>query len=169
MKNLEMNLGVVIRPYMSQADIDFVISGQLELYKTEFGFDTLAWISYVNDGVNELMRKFHPAKDCLLILEKDSFPAGSVAITHDDEDTARLRFLFIKQEARGFGAGRRLVGTAVGFCRNSGYKRICLWTFDQLDAARHLYGSAGFRITETQRNETWSDTPLLEERWELEL
>jgi GNAT superfamily N-acetyltransferase len=169
MENLETGDKVIIRPFESQSDIDFVISGQLELYKTEFGFGTPAWVAYVTDGVNELVRKFNPDKDCLLILEKGGAPAGSIAITHDDGETAKLRFFFIKPEARGFGAGRRLVETAVGFCRKSGYTRVYLWTFDQLDAARHLYGSAGFRITETQRNDAWGDTVLLEERWVLEL
>lgn len=158
-----------IRPFRTQSDIEFVISGQLELYKAEFGFDTPAWVAYVTDGVNELVRKFDPEKDCLLILEKGAAPAGSIAIAHDDSRTAKLRFFFIKSEYRGFGAGRRLVETAVGFCRKSGYARVYLWTFDQLDAARHLYGSAGFRITETRLNDAWSDTVLLEERWELEL
>ncbi len=169
MENFEIRDGVVIRPYMSQSDIDFVISGQLELYEAEFGFDTPAWVAYVTDGVNELVRRFDTEKDCLLILEKDGVPAGSIAITHDDIETAKLRFFFIKHGARGFGAGRRLVETVVGFCRKRGYKRVYLWTFDQLDAARHLYGGAGFRVTETQFNDAWGDTVLLEERWELEL
>lgn len=158
-----------IRPFRTQSDIEFVISGQLELYKAEFGFDTPTWVAYVTDGVNELVRKFDPEKDCLLILEKGAAPAGSIAITHDDNKTAKLRFFFIKPEYRGFGAGRRLVETAVGFCRKSGYARVYLWTFDRLDTARHLYGSAGFRITETRFNDEWGDTVLLEERWELEL
>lgn len=158
-----------IRPYRSEADVRFVIAGQLELYEKEFGFNTPAWIAYVTDGVNELVKQFDDRKDCLYILEKNGVPLGSVAITHQDDGTAKLRFLFLKPEARGYGAGGALVDMAVDFCRRNNYKHILLWTFNTLDAARHIYRSRGFNITDTQTNDTWSSSVLLEERWDLDL
>lgn len=158
-----------IRPFNSADDVQFVISSQLELYETEFGFNTPAWISYVTDGVHELTNNFDDEKDCLYILEKDGVPSGSIAIAHQNNDTGKLRFFFLKPEARGVGAGMRLVDLAVDFCRQVNYKRIFLWTFSTLDAARHIYGRKGFRITDTQTNDTWGNEVLLEERWDLDL
>jgi hypothetical protein len=48
-----------------------------------------------------------------------------------------------------------------------GYRRVFLWTFSTLAAARHLYASKGFRITETHENSGWGET-ILEERWDLD-
>lgn len=159
----------IIRPYRSEDDVRFVISGQLELYETEFGFNTPAWIAYVTDGVHELVNQFDDRKDCLYILEYAGVPSGSVAIAHQDDGTAKLRFLFLKPETRGQGAGSALVEMAVDFCRRSSYKHIFLWTFSTLDAARHIYSSTGFRLTQTQTNDTWGSAVLLEERWDLDL
>jgi uncharacterized protein YbbK (DUF523 family)/GNAT superfamily N-acetyltransferase len=167
LSGLEPRDEISVRDYRAKDDVDFVISGQLELYKAEFGFDTPAWAAYVTDGVHDLARRFDPERDCLLILEKNGVPGGSIAIVHENGMTAKLRFFFLKPELRGRGAGRKLFEAALDFCRRKKYKRVYLWTFDRLDAARHLYAGAGFRLTETQENDTWSSAVLLEERWEL--
>jgi len=52
---------------------------------------------------------------------------------------------------RGQGAGHKLLDMAVDFCKEKRYERVFLWTFSTLLAARHLYESKGFHITETQR------------------
>lgn len=36
---------------------------------------------------------------------------------------------------------------AVDFCRDRQYKKVFLWTFDELHAAIHLYRSFGFERT----------------------
>lgn len=157
----------VIRPFR-ESDVDYVISGQLRLYAAEYGFTSEVWKSYVTDGVHDLIDRFDAEKDCLYILECDGVPSGSVAITHTDGNTAQLRFFFIESTMRGLGVGRKLIDRVVDFCGEKGYDRIILWTFSTLYAARHLYESKGFRITETQQNNDWGE-PILEERWDLEL
>lgn len=160
---------IVIRPFNSEDDVKFVISGQLNLYETEFGFKTPTWVAYITDGVNELVNKFDNEKDCLYILESNGVPSGSIAITHHNYNTAKLRFFFLKPELRGLGAGRKLVDMAVDFCKQKRYKHIFLWTFSTLNAARHIYNSKGFKITDTRKNDSWGNTVLLEERWDLDL
>ena len=157
----------VIRP-LRQEDIDFVISGQIWLYETEYGFTSDIWKGYVRDGVNKLVARFDEQKDCVLILEAGGAPAGCIAITHTGDDTAQLRFFFVESTARGLGAGRMLMDMAMEFCRDKKYKHVFLWTCDQLDAARYLYASHGFAITDTHKNDEWG-APVVEERWDLEL
>ncbi len=41
------------------------------------------------------------------------------------------------------------------FCRGRGYSKIYLWTFQGLDAARHLYQQAGFRLLKEQPGTQW--------------
>ncbi|OPY28678.1 MAG: TDP-fucosamine acetyltransferase [Methanocella sp. PtaU1.Bin125] len=104
----------------------------------------------------------------MYILENDGVPSGCVAITHVDEATAQLRFYFLEPEMRGLGAGHKLLDMAIDFCKEKKYERVFLWTFSTLMAARHLYGSKGFQITDTHENNDWGE-PVLEERWDLEL
>ncbi|MGL4667128.1 MAG: GNAT family N-acetyltransferase [Saezia sp.] len=159
---------VNIRSYKSDADVNFVITSQLQLYKAEYGFDSDVWKEYLMGGVRQLMAHFNPAKDCLYILEVDGKLAGSIAITHAEDTAAQLRFFFVQEETRGMGAGGMLVDKVLDSCRDKGYHRVFLWTFSTLHVARHLYAQKGFVLTETQQNSDWG-TPILEERWEMVL
>lgn len=164
---LEKAKAVTIRPY-TQADIPFVIRDQIRLYETEYGFSSDAWKTYVADAVNRLVERFDSTLDCMLILEYNGSPAGCIAITHAEGETAQLRFFFLGDAVRGLGLGGRLMELAVVFCREKEYKRIFLWTCSKLHAARHLYQKHGFHITQTQENDDWGQT-VLEERWDVSL
>jgi GNAT superfamily N-acetyltransferase len=158
---------ITLRPFR-EPDIDFVISRQLASYAAEHGFTSEIWKAYLTGGVNDFIRQFDSARDCMYIAEHDRVPCGCIAITHADDATAQLRFFFMEKEFRGNGTGRRLIDHATGFCRHAKYERVFLWTFSTLDAARHLYAGSGFQVTETQVNCEWGE-PVLEELWELEL
>ncbi len=166
-ENPEAAAHLLIRPFTSK-DLDFVIQGQLKLYEAEYGFNSAIWRSYITDGVHGLAHNFDIEKDCILILEHREAPAGCAAVAHISGETAQFRFFFIERELRGLGAGRRLLDAAMEFCREKKYKRVFLWTFSTLHAARHLYESMGFKLTEAHGKSDWG-TPITEERWELEL
>jgi len=82
--------------------------------------------------------------------------------------TAQFRFLFLDSKIRGLGLGRKLLDMSIDFCKENEYKRVFLWTFSTLQAARYLYKNKGFTITETKENNEWG-TPILEELWEIDL
>ncbi len=85
-----------------------------------------------------------------------------------DERTAKLRLLIVDPAARGRGLGRALVGEAVAFARDAGYRRMTLWTFDELSAARAIYENAGFaRVAATPERSFGRDH--VAEVWELAL
>jgi GNAT superfamily N-acetyltransferase len=159
--------GITIRPFVAD-DIGFVVSRQLSFYAREYGFTSETWKAYLTGGVEAFVNSFDDTKDCMYILEKDRRPSGCIAITHVDELTAQLRFFFVEPAVQGRGAGRMLLGRAIGFCREKPYRQVFLWTFSTLMPARHLYAGSGFRVTETRINNDWG-TSVLEERWNLEL
>ena len=162
-----LSKGIIIRPFGLE-DVNFIIAGQLELYEREYGFTSHIWKAYLKGGVQDLKNQFDEEKECIYILEYDGVPSGCAAVKHVDEVTAKFRFLFLNSELRGIGAGHKLLDMTIDFCKEKGYKRIFLWTFSNLEAARHLYKSKGFKITETQENNEWGTT-ILEERWEIDL
>ncbi|GAB6107759.1 bifunctional helix-turn-helix transcriptional regulator/GNAT family N-acetyltransferase [Fusibacter bizertensis] len=158
---------ISIRPF-TPADIDFIISRQIKLYENEYGFTTEVWKSYVRNGVNQLVTQFDISRDCLYILEYGGQPSGCIAIAHTSAETAQLRFFFVEDKLRGLGAGHKLIDMAINFCREKLYKHVFLWTFSDLEAARHLYALKGFHIEDKHENNEWG-SPIIEERWILEL
>jgi len=94
------------------------------------------------------------------------------AITLDSinaaNEGAHLRWFILSDALRGQGIGSRLIDTAIAFCRQQGYRRIYLWTFEGLGAARHLYEKAGFVLTEQRQGMQWG-TKVNEQRFELDL
>ena len=94
---------------------------------------------------------------------------GSIAIDaiHFKKEGAHLRWFIVSDALRGSGIGHQLIKTAIDFCRNKDYKRIYLWSFEGLDAARHLYEKVGFRLVEQQRGSQWGKE-VNEQRFELQ-
>lgn len=158
---------ISIRPFQEK-DIEYVIDRQLSLYQSERQFTTQTWKKYLTQGVLELVEKFDPKKDCMLILECDGNASGCIAITHTQDNTAQLRYFFLDPEIRGLGAGTALLNQALEFCREKNYSHVFLWTVSAQESARRLYQKAGFRISQTSENNTWG-SPVLEEKWDLDL
>jgi GNAT superfamily N-acetyltransferase len=95
---------------------------------------------------------------------------GSIAIdgSHAIADGAHLRWFVISDALRGKGVGNQLMETAIDFCRGSGYRRVYLWTFEGLNAARHLYEKNGFSLVEQQKGAQWGKE-VNEQRFVLDL
>jgi GNAT superfamily N-acetyltransferase len=86
---------------------------------------------------------------------------------HAAEQGAHLRWFITSDEIRGSGAGNALMGAAMAFCREREYRRVYLWTFDGLGAARHLYEKFGFRLVHQHRGSQWG-AEVEEQRFELQ-
>jgi GNAT superfamily N-acetyltransferase len=95
---------------------------------------------------------------------------GSIAIDCSGaaKDGAHLRWFIASDKGRGTGTGTALLTSALDFCRMKKYGKVYLWTFDGLEAARHLYEKAGFRLARQQRGTQWG-IAVDEQRFELEL
>jgi GNAT superfamily N-acetyltransferase len=81
---------------------------------------------------------------------------------------AHLRWFIVSDSLRGNGVGSKLITIALDFCRMRKYKKIYLWTFEGLNAARHLYEKHGFRVTQQQRGNQWG-SEVNEQRFESHL
>jgi GNAT superfamily N-acetyltransferase len=120
--------------------------------------------------LGQFVDHFDPSRDGLWTAVAAGRVEGSIAIdgSHAAPGEAHLRWFIIDASQRGRGTGRRLLDEAVGFCRRSGRRRVTLWTFQGLDAARKLYEQAGFRLAEERRGAQWG-TEVTEQSFELVL
>lgn len=125
-------------------------------YARTVGF-TAQFEAKVATELAEFCLRYDAARDGLWLAERDGVIHGSVVIdaSHDAEARAHLRWFIASDESRGSGTGSLLLGAAMAFCREHAYRKVYLWTFDELHAARHLYEKHGFRLARTQRGSQW--------------
>src|SRR5690606_3238062 len=106
----------------------------------------------------------------LWVADFDGEVAGSVFVVPaaGEEGTAQLRMLYVEPAFRGKGIGAMLVNQAVTFARDSGYKRMILWTQDCLVSARRIYQGAGFVLAREEKHHSFG-ADLNGQYWELDL
>ena len=113
--------------------------------------------SQVATDLVEFMGRFDAERDGIWTASLGGRVEGSVAIDSSRVDTkgAHLRWFIVSDALRGQGIGSRLINAAIDSCRARGYPLVYLWTFEGLDAARHLYEKAGFVISDQRRGTQW--------------
>jgi len=91
---------------------------------------------------------------------------GSVSLDGEDfgDSTAHLRWFIVNPNAQGVGVGKRLIEKATAFVDKNGFRQTRLWTFQGLDAARHLYESAGFILAGEKPGSQWG-TQVVEQEF----
>jgi GNAT superfamily N-acetyltransferase len=125
-------------------------------YSELVGFGLL-FESKVARELAEFCGRYDEERDGLWLATAAGGVQGSIAIDglHADDEGAHLRWFITSTEVRGTGVGHSLLAAAMEHCRARGYRRVYLWTFDGLDAARHLYERFGFQLVLQQRGSQW--------------
>jgi GNAT superfamily N-acetyltransferase len=120
--------------------------------------------------LSRFLQRLDPARDGFWTAIRDGRVEGSLGLDGAQAGTegAHLRWFILSDALRGQGVGNRLLQAAVEFCRQRGYDRVFLWTFQGLEPARHLYEKFGFRLTEQIEGEQWGKR-VLEQRYVLVL
>ncbi len=144
---------VVLRPHRP-GDIGWVIACHGRLYAEEYGWDE-TFEALVAEIAARFVRRYNPQRERCWIAEREGENAGSVFVVEKSPAVAQLRLLIVDPAARGAGIGRRLVAECIDFTRRTGYRKLMLWTNGGLDAARHLYEEAGFRLTREERHQSF--------------
>jgi putative acetyltransferase len=100
--------------------------------------------------------EYAPPAGVLLIARDGAAPArsrtgdiaaGCVALRRLDAATGEMKRMYVREQYRGSGLGRRLALAAIEEARNRGYSRVLLDTLPKLAPAIALYRDLGFRET----------------------
>jgi ribosomal protein S18 acetylase RimI-like enzyme len=94
----------------------------------------------------------------LLLAVADETTAGCIALRKIDDETCEMKRLYVRDDFRGSGLGRKLIERAIEEAKQIGYKRMRLDTLpNQMPQAVNLYESYGF-----QKIEPYYETPHTE-------
>lgn len=155
---------VILRP-PKVGDYGWIIHRQAVLYAEEYGWNE-EFEALVAEITARFIQNFKPEREGCWVADRDGNIMGAVFVVEEDQETAKLRMLYVEPEARGLGLGTRLVDEVVKFARAAGYRRLTLWTNDNLTAARRVYEKAGFKLVSEERHVSFGHQ-LTGQYWEL--
>jgi GNAT superfamily N-acetyltransferase len=150
-------------------DMGIISARQSVLYNDGYGWGSKLE-AIILDITARFLREFKPGREQCWVAEREGQILGSVFIVEEpgEQDTARLRLLYVEPEARGLGIGQALVRECTRFAREAGYSQILLWTHAVLDSARRIYAAEGYRVIGSEVQEEFGK-PETSETWLLEL
>ncbi|HHL41738.1 hypothetical protein DRO31_07535 [Candidatus Bathyarchaeota archaeon] len=160
-------MSVSIRDQIKPGDLGAITWLHGILYAMEYDLDW-SFEAYVAEPLSELVKSGDFKDQRLWVVEQDNKVLGSIAIVKNSPEEAQLRWFILHPDLRGKGLGKQLTSKALEFCRERGYKRVILWTFDELDAAIGIYKKNGFVKVEEINHVHWGRT-VTEEKYFLEL
>lgn len=175
-----MNVPAILLRGHRPGDIGWIISRHGEVYAREYEWD-LRFEALVARIAADFIDRFDGSREACWIAERANPQAapdrlGCVMLVQArDEQTGRtepgvaqLRLLLVDPSARGLGLGRQLVAQCTDFARQSGYRRLRLWTQSMLRPARAIYQREGYRLLGTEPHHSFGHD-LVGEIWELPL
>jgi len=152
---------------LQAGDMGWVIHRQTVLYAQEYGWNQEFEALAAEIGAR-FIREFRAGRERAWIAEREGQIVGAVFVVQQDQDTAKLRMLYVEAGARGLGLGSCLVQECLAFARQAGYRRMVLWTNSVLVDARRIYERAGFDLLEQQAHHSFGQD-LIGQVWGREL
>ncbi len=160
-------MDIEIRTSIKPGDLGAITWLHGVIYAEEYGLDE-SFEPYVAAPLSELLKSDEFEDQRIWIVEKQGTVKGSIAIVRNSPEEAQLRWFILAPELRGMEIGKKLTELALDFCRMHGYKRLFLWTFDELYAAIGIYRKYGFVKTEEISHVHWG-RDITEEKYVLNL
>ncbi|WP_326982543.1 bifunctional helix-turn-helix transcriptional regulator/GNAT family N-acetyltransferase [Chryseobacterium sp. MYb264] len=160
-KNVEFREG------LKPGDIGYLIHVHGKLYTQESGYD-MSFEKYVIKTFSEFLENYSAENDKIWLAEYNQQIVGCVAILERSDEEAQLRWFLTLPMFRGTGIGKKLLNTALEYCKDKKYKNLYLLTTSVQEKAISMYEKVGFVKTESVESLQWGQV-LIEERYDLKL
>ncbi|MCV2487651.1 bifunctional helix-turn-helix transcriptional regulator/GNAT family N-acetyltransferase [Flavobacterium sp. SH_e] len=158
---------ITYRHNITPGDIGYIIYLHGFIYGNESNFSN-DFEKYVIKTFYDFLEKYSPEKDRIWMAEYNNKIVGCVAIVHQPNEEAQLRWFLLDPAFRGLGIGKKLLTDAVDFCREKKFKNAFLLTTSLQDKALQMYKMMGFELTKSEEVQEWGKT-FYEERYDLNL
>ena len=137
-------------------DLAAVIALHMAYYAPEWGLGR-PFETKLAGEMGEFLHRMDPERDLFLAARSGETLVGSISldVSGGGAEGAHLRWFVVGAKARGSGLGHRLLKRAMDHCDTHAEGRCWLTTFGGLDAARHLYEAAGFRLVRQAEVDQW--------------
>ena len=153
----DLNIRTFIPSDLAQVR-ELFVSGLME-FAGDLEHEVRRYVDHsLNDDLADIPGQYlsHPRSN-FWVVEFGGAVVGIVGIQpREQQEEAELRRMSVSSSIRRQGIGRRLLETTEVFCREQGYRRICLSTVHILRPALAMYQSFGYRI---MNEETYGDPP----------
>ena len=152
---------VAIKQGYQTAILARVTTMHAEFYREHYDFGKEFEMKVGSEMAEFLSRVLNGSSQIWSAVKNDEI-VGSISIDGEDigGGIAHLRWFVMDEKARGSGAGRRLLETALQFADEYGFRETHLWTFKSLDAARRLYEQTGFKLVHEEAGSQWGSEVL---------
>ncbi|KAF2330520.1 bifunctional helix-turn-helix transcriptional regulator/GNAT family N-acetyltransferase [Flavobacterium ginsenosidimutans] len=158
---------ITYRHNITPGDIGYIIYLHGFIYGNESNFSN-DFEKYVIKTFYDFLEKYSPEKDRIWMAEYNNKIVGCVAIVHQPNEEAQLRWFLLDPAFRGLGIGKKLLTDAIDFCREKKFKNVFLLTTSLQDKALQMYKMMGFELTKSEEVQEWGKT-FYEERYDLKL
>lgn len=135
-----------------------VVRLHMAYYHTNWGFG-LAFETKVAGELSEFLSRYSPQSDLFLAAYSPTGECvGSISLDCQNakEQGAHVRWFIVDQELAGRGVGRQLMTQVINHCDRLKFEKSFLTTFEGLQAARKLYESFDYKLTEVQDVDQWA-------------
>ena len=126
----------------TQPDDIAIVRELLHEYERALGVD-LCFQGFAKELAN-LPGDYAPPRGTLLLARDGDAVAGCIALRPVDERDCEMKRLYVRDQFRAAGLGRRLVEQLIATAQAIGYRRMVLDTLPSMVSAQRLYASVGF-------------------------
>ena len=158
---------ITYRHNITPGDIGYIIYLHGYIYGNESNFSN-DFEKYVIKTFYDFLEKYSPENDRIWMAEYNNKIVGCVAIVHQPNEEAQLRWFLLDPAFRGLGIGKKLLTNAIDFCREKKLNNVFLLTTSLQDKALQMYKMRGFELTKSEEVHEWGKT-FYEERYDLKL
>jgi ribosomal protein S18 acetylase RimI-like enzyme len=153
--SVQVRASIEPRTTIRAGDLGAVVAFQGREYSEQWGLNA-QFEAHVAETVADAGGRLalDPSYGRMWLVEDEQGLIGSIAITHEEGTTGKVRWFLVARRAQGRGIGRQLFDEAMAYARER-YDSLVLETFSELETAAAMYRAVGFEVVDSAPQTEW--------------